>query len=45
MKKKLSKIVLLCILVGENSFGGDFLSEDVSPKMKPQRIIEPSGRT
>ena len=33
------------MLVGENSFGGDFLSEDVRPKKKPQRIIEPSGRT
>jgi hypothetical protein len=45
MKKKLRKMVLLCILGDGNSFGGDFLSEDVRPKMKPQRIIEPSGRT
>ena len=45
MKKNLSKIVLLCILTGRNGCSCDFLSEDVRPKKKPQRIIEPSGRT
>lgn len=44
MKKKLSKIMLLCILGDGNSFGGDFLSEDMRPEIKPQLIIEPSER-
>ena len=38
-------MVLLCILGDGNSFGGDFLSEDMRPEINPQRIIEPSERT
>jgi hypothetical protein len=45
MKKNLAKYVLPYILRDENSFGGDFLYEDMRPKKKPQRINEPSGRT
>lgn len=35
MKKNLSKYVLLYILRDENSFGGDFLPEDMRPEIKP----------
>jgi hypothetical protein len=45
LKKKLRKMVLLCILTGENALSGDFLSEDMRPKKKPHRLIEPSVGT